>query len=512
MITFKASVASMNKKNRLFLALAVLGAVIGVSCNTTSDYDLEPIDYSGVTLKGFSLKADKTVLNNLDSVFFSIDLNSAQVFNADSLPLGTDVSSLAVTLSYDACSEAKIYEPADEGESENAIDYLEDSDSKIDFSKGAVRLHLVSADGTNSRDYYLKVNVHKVKTDSLCWGEMALGVLPTSFSRPTAQKTVGYKNTAYCLSTDGSSYCMAVGADVYADRWSTQNVTFAEPVDVRTLTATPDCLYVLTTGGSLLKSADGLTWNATGCVWKSITGVYGDRLLGLKADGVKYCHTSYPGDGNEGVAESDFPVSGNSATVDFMSKWSESLQIMIMGGVKADGGLSGDTWAYDGSSWVKLSSGLPAAEGYAVVPYIISETDTVSWRVKESDVMLAFGGRTAKEVSKTVYMSRDYGVTWVKADQLLQLPEEMPAVYSADGVVIKKLIHLSDAKSACGRWRAVRVAELPVWNQASPRAVAPITEWECPYIYMFGGYDSRGALVAQVWRGVVNHLSFKPLQ
>jgi hypothetical protein len=44
------------------------------------------------------------------------------------------------------------------------------------------------------------------------------------------------------------------------------------------------------------------------------------------------------------------------------------------------------------------------------------------------------------------------------------------------------------------------------------RATAPITQWEVPYIYLFGGYDSEGYLYNSVWRGVINRLSFKPLQ
>lgn len=515
MVTSKASEAYMNKKKRIFFALATVGALFAVSCNSSSDYDLEPVDYSGVALKGFSLKADKTVLNNLDSVFFSIDLNSAEVFNADSLPMGTDVSQIGITLTYDACSEAMLYESPGADGSENKVDYLEDSESKVNFANGPVRLHLVSADGTNSRDYYIHVNVHKVKADSLCWGEIAQTALPTSFTSPKAQKTVKSGDKAYCLSTDGSSFCIAVSDNPFDKVWSKNNVTFPAAVDVRSFTATPQSFFILGEDGSLFSSTDAMTWSDTGRRWASITAVYGNTLLGLKLDNGRYYHTSYPANGADSEASADFPVGGNSNVVDFMSKWSQSLQIMTSGGHKADGSLSGDTWAFDGNSWVKLSSGLPAADGYAVVPYIISETDTVSWRVKESDVMLAFGGKGSEKISRTVYLSRDYGVTWSKADQLLQLPEEMPAVYNADALVFKTMLDPSKSAASIKGWRSVKLAPLPVWfrsGECASRAIAPITEWECPYIYMFGGVGENGALVPQVWRGVVNHLAFKPLQ
>lgn len=49
---------------------------------------------------------------------------------------------------------------------------------------------------------------------------------------------------------------------------------------------------------------------------------------------------------------------------------------------------------------------------------------------------------------------------------------------------------------------------------ASPasRAVKPIESWDCPYIYLFGGTDLTGTLNDSVWRGVLNRLTFKPLQ
>lgn len=525
MVTFKALIACMNRNYISFCALALTGALSFMSCNTDTAYDVEPIDYSGVALKGFSLKSDDSVLNNLDSVFFSIDLNTAQVFNANPLPMGTDVSALAVSLSYDACSEAKLYAPsAKEGEEPTEINYLDNADSKINFANGPVRLHLVSADGTNQRDYYLSVNVNDVKTDSLYWGEMAYAPLPGSLNNAVAQKTVKMGDKAYCLTSDGSAYCMSVSEDPYVGEWHSASAVFPAAVDVRSLTATNAELFILDKAGHLLKSSDGQTWSDTGCEWAAITAVYkgarkdasNDRLLGLRLDGGRYYHTSYPAT-EEQEAATDFPVGGNSATIMFDSKWSDAPQIMTVGGRGADGALSGATWAYDGQTWAKLSSGLPKATGYAVVPYVISETDTISWRVKESDVLLAFGGKTEKEINRTVYVSRDYGVTWQKGSQLLQLPKVMPAVYDADALVFAKLMTEGDDAAAVCRWRKVFL-EMPVMLNAggyrgvASRAVKPITEWECHYIYMFGGLVDNGALTPQVWRGVVNHQLSRPLQ
>ena len=95
----------MIKNKSIFLTLALAGLLSVASCNSDTIYDTDPIDFGGVAVTGFSLQSDKAVLNNLDSVFFSIDLMDARIFNANPLPYGTDVSSLAVTVTSDACSE-----------------------------------------------------------------------------------------------------------------------------------------------------------------------------------------------------------------------------------------------------------------------------------------------------------------------------------------------------------------------------------------------------------------------
>jgi hypothetical protein len=507
---FKASVASMDKKYRLFYALAAFVVMCIASCNTAYEYETGTEDYSGVALTGFSLQENEDVLNALDTVFFSIDLNSARVYNADSLPYGTDVSALAVTLSYDACSEATIYEPADEdGGEEISHDYLSEPDSVINFSKGPVRLHLVSYDGTNSRDYTISVNVHKQVPDTLCWGEMVFASLPTSLAHATNQKSVKFGNAAYTLTSDGTNYSMAVSTDIFYGEWSSEMITFPSRVDVRSFTATDDSFYILDTAGNLLKSSDAKTWSNTGYEMTYITAAYGTELLGVKLIDGTYYHVTYPDNGKQTAVAADFPVSGNSLASGFSSKWSTSSQIMTVGGKTATGALTGATWAYDGNSWVHLGS-LPAAENFALAPYIISETDTTTWLVTETKVLMAFGGKTSTKINKTVYLSRDYGMTWEEADSLLQLPEMMPTVYQADALVINETLDATTLY-APGRWKNVKLANQPAWARR-PRAVTPITEWECPYIYMFGGKNEKGALEPQVWRGVINHLTYKPLQ
>ena len=48
----------------------------------------------------FSLQQDTSVLSNLDSIFFTIDLDRSVIYNADSLPKGTNVSAIAINATF----------------------------------------------------------------------------------------------------------------------------------------------------------------------------------------------------------------------------------------------------------------------------------------------------------------------------------------------------------------------------------------------------------------------------
>lgn len=504
----------MTKKIKISFVGTLLAATMFTACSSSDDTTIvvEPIDYSSTAITSFSLRKNSDILNNLDSVFFSIDLNSATIFNADSLPYGTKVDALGVNLTCSSSKSIRIYEPKTDTEEEKMIDYDQDETAKINFAKGPVRVHVVSYNGKDERDYYIKVNVHNQVPDSLYWSEMARTDLPTALTGVTAQKTVMLGKQVVCLTTDGAAYNLATTEDPYANAWDNKSVTFPSAVDVNTLTATDNALFILAADGSLLTSTDGTAWTSTGETWKAITAPYGTKLLGLKANGATCQFVSYPA-GFSGAAPDSFPVEGSSQAVELATKWSSSNQVLIYGGRTADGSLTGAAWSFDGNQWAKISESLPKAEGYAIAETLISETDTVSWRVKTSKVLLAFGGRLADgTTNEIVYLSRDMGITWKKGDDLLQLPKYMPDTYNASTVVISRTMSAPEPDYSRA-WQQLKVRELPsvyVRRSASRKARQNQT-WECPYIYMFGGIKADGTLQNAIWRGVVNHFTYQPI-
>lgn len=506
----------MNKKYNI-LAIPLCVAVLSMaSCNNKEDSSLivPPVDYSSTAVTTFALQADKSILNNLDSVFFTIDLNGAKIYNADSLPHGTKIDQLKVSLSADA-SAVTVYSPKEGSTDVEEIDLLANSGAQINFSMGAVRVKVVSYDGVNSRDYYINVNVHTVVPDSLYWSELACKELPSAFAAPVAQKSVEFDEKAYCLTSDGSSYSMAVSDNPFDYVWTSGAASFPQPVDVRSLTATDDALYILATDGSLLRSTDGTTWSATGEVWHSIAAPYNNMLIGIKADNGTYDFATYPAAASLGAVPSDFPVTGASAAIEFSSKWASADQIVMFGGRSASGEPLGTSWAFDGTQWAKLSETLPALDGVAVTECTICEIDTVSWRPIENTVLLAFGGRKAdNSLNRDVYLSRDLGMHWKKGDEFLQLPKYMPSFYDVDILQFEHLL-TPKARTLGGGW-TVMPTNVPFylapWEPVRSRITMLPTSWHCPFLYMFGGNGEDGSLHDVVWRGVVNHFTFRPLE
>lgn len=504
------------------IALLILGVVVVssiASCNSDSDYSYQSVQYSSTIVTHFNLKDNKNVLTSLDTVFFSIDLVNARIFNADSLPYGTKINKLPVSITTDRCRVIELTMRLDNG-SDTTINYLTNSNDSINFAHGPVKLHVVSYDNQEQRDYLIEVNVHQIIPDSLYWDKMARRDLPSTFT-PKAQKTVKLGDKAYCLTSNGNgSYEIASTADPAAGDWSVSTANFAFTPDVNSLTATSEALYILSTDGALYTSANGANWSTchTNSRWTTIVGGYNSTLLGIRQENAgEYYHTTFPtANTPEKKVGEGFPIGELSNTVLIGNKWAEYPQLIMTGGKLADGSLSASTWGYDGRTWARLGSDLPKSTASAsLLSFDVAVTDSVTWTVTEMPALLLFGGRDANGINSVTYISRDMGMTWKQADNLLQLPAYITPRQSAQPLVFESTLRAT-SRSGRDAWQAIKPTPIPGWwipaDAASSRAVAPITQWQCPYIYLFGGYDSNNNLFNDIWKGTINRLTFKPLQ
>lgn len=496
------------------IAIAII-CTLATSCNKKDDEEVEAVQYSNTAISSFALAQDDAVLPYLNTVFFSIDLVKGEVFNADSLPAGTDISSLAVTVGTGVLSQA-YFTYTDANGSETVANYLADTKVKVNFANGPVKLTVASYDGTASRNYTVKVNVHKVNADILTWDAAEAAPLPTTLPGTIeSSKTVDFLGKPAVFTRNSSGDCLAICEDVDRDVWTYSTPSLPGGSDLATLTSTGSTLYILS-GSTLHSSTDGLTWTATTAQMSWIYGNLDQTLLGnLQKEDGSWVSVTYPG--GEGPAlPADCPVRATSQSVTYSSEWMASPVTMVAGGIKADGSPTGAAWSYDGSAWACTSiASLPAMHGVTLIPYFVFRQASNSWKTTCLTAFFAMGGTLADgTLNRTVYTSTDFGAHWNVASTPLQLPEALPTFTGAQALVYDTTMY-PDARSS-SRWIPLPLPVLPAWMEAATlpvsRAVTPIEEWECPFIYLYGGYAADGSARDEVWRGVINRLLFKPIQ
>lgn len=508
----------ITNKLPLYFIVAILTAMFSAACNSDSEALLIDGDLGNCSVTSFSLQKDDSVLAHLDSVYFSIDLAKAEIFNADSLPKGTDISRLVVKVGTSSARSCELTYRIRGTQRDTTVNYIESPSDSINFAEGPVKMVVASYDGLSKVTYTIRVNVHQVAPDSLYWSQAAKRDLPGSISSPTAQKTVEHGGEVVCLVTDGTNAEVSKCDNPYTWSWTTKIANLPSDADVNSFTSASDAYYILDKDGNLYTSVDAETWTSTGETLSYIYGGYKDMILAARHDDDGWKHVTYPATEEVAMASS-CPVSGTGELMIYETKWSVEPLAMFVGGRDASGTLTGATWGYDGSRWIRLSnSDIDERENVTLFPYFAPKVNTTNWTVTDNTVLVAVGGTYETTdgvvVSKNVYLSYDQGLNWKEADTYMQLPEYMPGFSGAQAVV--KNATLTVSRAMADGWVTFPGKKLPAWTypmptQAYSRVSQPVTEWECPYIYLFGGEDASGSLYDTVWRGTINRFTFRPL-
>ena len=490
--------------------LLIMGGVS--SCNDKKETTEEiAVTISTVAVKSFTLKADTKVLTDLDSVFFSIDLDNGVIFNADSLPKGTNIEKLVPVITFMTTMSKADLVYTDAVGVEKTVNYLETTTDSINFSS-PVTLNVTAYDGETNYSYRLKVNVHQQEPDSLMWSDMAVGNLPSRLPSPVAQRSVQFGSEAVSLieENDGS-YTLSTSSQLYNGDWEKEPLTLPFTPEVASLTASDDTLWMLADDGSLFTSTDAKNWSDTGEKWLSITGLYMESVLGIRLTDTGLTHCHYPA--SQSIADlpvaADFPVKGISALVSAPTKWATEPTAFFVGGVKADGSLSNATWAFDGSVWARIDNvAAPALDSPTIVRYVNYRNTESIFYPQEAEAWLLIGGRDAEgNMNRTVYFTHDNGVTWKAGSSLMQLPEYVPGLRGADAIVMDA----SHSSSITDYWKSQPAQSAGRWLKPAYVVEGYDIIWECPYIYLIGGYDSADRLSCDIWKGVLARLRFTPL-
>ena len=493
----------------MLLGFVAIFAVLAIACNSKSDDDENDIAVTPalVAVKNFSLNANKDVLANLDSVFFSIDLKNGVIFNADSLPKGTNVSKLVPSIVFaNTMTKAELsFITEDETTTSN---YLSNPSDTIDFTY-PVTLAVTAQDGINSFTYTIKVNVHQQDPDTIVWTNLEFSSLPSRNPRPVAQKTIQREDVTYCLIEEyDGSYTLSSTSNLYEGEWEKENFEPGFMPAVESFTATADSFYLTDVNGELYTTLNLKDWTDTSEKWLTILGAYGQTVLGIKQSGDIFLHTQDPL--QEGFEEKEvsegFPVTNSTSLGVIESEWADKPLAILACGLTGDGVLSSDVWCYDGSEWAIINENvLPALDTPMLTRYVVYRSTPQVFHKKEFDVWLLFGGiNTDGDMNRRMFMSYDNGVHWALAPSGMQLPEMFPTLSGASLIVADYPLSadLADA------WTSMTLG-----TRSSYTIDGTEITWMCPYMYIFGGYypAPNNSLNTNIYRGVLERLKFTPI-
>ncbi len=498
----------------IFLFL-LAGVVIG--CDSDSDSDSVTSTSPNVAVASFAFVDNDSVLDDLSSTFFSINLIAGTIYNADSLPYGTDVSAVEFDITFSATpSSVTIY--THDGDS---LDYLDDDvdDTELDLT-GEAWMLVVAPDEVTQKRYSIKVNVHSVVPDSLYWSELSSDDAFDITSTIQAMRVVNYQDQVLALvESDNTITCYtAASAEV---EWTTAT-TVVGSYDVNTLQAGDELLYILDNNNELYTSTDGVAWTATGTYLKTLMGVYpsvdgsAEQLLAMTTASKRATYT-------EGVLTTEtltlptlFPVSGASNSFVYASEsvYSSSVLLYIMGGETASGALTNALWAYDGSKWSTATMNNIEIDTCAVTPrrdaalfgYQSYPTYEVfdTWVVY--DTWMVIGGKDEDgEYLSDIYTSVSKGVSWTDNEEtLINYPVDMQAAAYLSVIVQDEDV---STRATTRDWTSLMTP-----RASTTQTRATTDERTAPYIYMFGGEYAPDMVQNTVWRGVIERLTFAPIE
>lgn len=486
----------------LTMALLLSSLTSLTSCNKDKDDD-DIYSYSTSTqttlVTGFSLQADADVLTSLDSVHFTVDYDNGLIYNADSLPVGTDITALKVTVNFLNTVQSAVFTiTGATNQADTTISYTSSMTKSLDFT-GKTTLTVTSYDETQVKNYDVKVLVHKVNPDSLVWPMSWRRDLPGYQSGVTGYKAVQQGNLYRVMTQSATECCLWTATAPNQGTWSKMVLNLDFTPVVSSLVATGEALYVLANDGLLYTSLDGTQWTSCGVMWYSILGAYDNRVLGVVRGDDAYYHDEYPH--TEGfvstAVEDGFPVSRSSNLVQAANTWAVDHQAILVGGVDSQGNVISDTWGYDGTTWGKINnihSTLPALTEATLFCYYTYKSLPGVRRYGRQVTWYVMGGKKADgKLNKTIYLSNAQGVIWTEGDSTIAQPGYMPPFYGAQAFVSHETL-TTDATSYVPR-----------------RVKSMDSTWDCPFIYLFGGLNEQGTLLPYVWRGVYNRLTNYPV-
>lgn len=490
--------------------------LVGFSaCLDSKEAETITTNYDNAIVTSFSLEANSDVCANLSSYSFTIDNfgfsddsihrlfpEDGIIFNPDSLPVGSIADSVKVSLTTSSPRSVSFDQYEADGTLGRHSDFSKDS--AIFFASYPDCRLVVESFGGTKKTYHIKVNVHKVKADTIAWHDFTSDLWADM--NITDQRVDTLRQTFYWFVEDVNGRNHVSSALVSAPKvWQPMaevTVPDGDLLDLSTLYNFHGSLYAVGKNHKkLLTSTDGYHWAIANdaITFQSILGtqlstkdVYGDwnqdSLNAIVKVNGEY-HFAVSADARQWNVEqkiqSNFPIRGFSRPVLTAARSNYgnlTSRIYIVGGELADGTMTSCTWSCDGWSdndkgpnWEEFAQDeLPAMSGASVLEYTLNADSPKSFWILypgfKADGSLPTNRLYGKNYP-TLYYSQDSGVSWHRLS----------------------------------RYYTQYADVTPVGAVACNSAFCDPATFQ---MYFFGGKRTDGSFKTAVWGGVLNSLTF----
>lgn len=430
----------MTMRNKFFFIATVVGAIL-TSCLGKQSEGLS----ENAKITSFSLKyKDTTIdLSKIKYDIKEISKGNGTITPVDSLPYGTKLEALVVTLGQSRLSSAKIFETKD-GVRQKEFDALDKSPDTVNFTD-IVYIETTAADKKTHYLYKVMLYAHKQDPDLYLWSGILTNAIPQNI---TQEKLVRRDSVMMWYTANGSALSVYTSSD--GKSWQAKTPTgLPAGIDLRYMLAVGDSLY-MAHNTDLYRSADGLTWQrktTTKSVDNLLCSIGGNiyaidntslKLYRLAAGDWELLQLATP----SRTLPDNFPVDGAGIWSDRSANGVD--RVYIAGGVDKGGNLLGSVWTSEnGLYWVNIGSNstlMTPRRDVAVFQY--------------DDKLMLIGGKDNSGIVTTNYYiySPDYGITWATATDKMKLSPLFSPRYNAQVVVMpkKKRIYIVGGRAADG--------------------------------------------------------------
>lgn len=411
--------------------LNILASLFITACAITSCLDTSDMDYElspNTAITKFSIKDSiitnyQTVLNGVDTTLtatvvgsnykFTIDQIEGRIYNADSLPKGTDVSKVVVDITFEGYSVMIQAE----------TDSVWDSKDSLNFEK-PIQFKIYPQTGGHYKTYTAQINVHQQDPEEMVWTQMV-----SNFPCIQAQKAICLNNDIYVFAEQGNQVAMTMTGN--GKEWTTlQSLNIPTKADYTSALAWNNHLYIMAEDG-LYTSANGLNWEKISTsqnLARLLAAIDGKKLIGANAEG----HYMESADGMDWKVYEKLPEGFPKAQTAFESyalDTNENINRVILlecNEEKSDSVTSAWMQLDTDNDWSEINCekaiyACPRLENAALIRY--------------NGNLYTFGGpgRRSSDFAAfdKLFCSTDNGITWKIVNEVVLFPEDFESKYKA---------------------------------------------------------------------------------